>query len=217
MSAQAVLTPRPSWQKRVTATSTSWPSLNWGRPAWKRSRVPDSRPSSIPGRGRRLDRRGQFDRLAVSTTGRRPCAGRFLLPEPGGGVRSGRGRGHSPDGGPCRLAPSTPNAVMAPSVEAAGNLWRQSPDPSQAILLGDFNACHDHREFRELLATGLTDAAQASGKGLAPTWPAGSRSPAFVALDHVLVTAGIQVRSFATINMPGTDHAGVVTELLFPG
>ncbi|MGO4186532.1 endonuclease/exonuclease/phosphatase family protein [Pseudarthrobacter sp. TAF60_1] len=85
-----------------------------------------------------------------------------------------------------------------------------------AILLGDFNASYDHREFRGLLATGFTDAAQASGMGMAPTWPAGSRIPPFVTLDHVLVTGGIGIRSFATVSVPGTDHAGVVAELLLP-
>jgi endonuclease/exonuclease/phosphatase family metal-dependent hydrolase len=86
-----------------------------------------------------------------------------------------------------------------------------------AILLGDFNASYDHREFRDLLASGFTDAAQAAGKGMAPTWPAGSRIPPFVTLDHVLVTADIGIQSFATIAVPGTDHAGVIAELVLPG
>ena len=96
-----------------------------------------------------------------------------------------------------------------------GDLQRALPG-SPAILLGDFNAGHDHREFRELLATGLTDAAQAAGKGLAPTWPSESSIPPFVALDHVLVTPNIEVRAFATITVLGTDHSGVVEELAVP-
>jgi endonuclease/exonuclease/phosphatase (EEP) superfamily protein YafD len=98
-----------------------------------------------------------------------------------------------------------------------GEARQDFPGPAPAILLGDFNASYDHREFRDLLATGFTDAAQAAGKGMAPTWPAGSRIPPFVTLDHVLVTAGIGIRSFATVAVPGTDHAGVVAELVLPG
>lgn len=98
-----------------------------------------------------------------------------------------------------------------------GDLQRALPGSPPAILLGDFNASHDHREFRDLLATGFKDAAQAAGKGLAPTWPSGSSMPPFVALDHVLVTPDIQVMAFATITVPGTDHSAVVAELTLPG
>ncbi len=101
-------------------------------------------------------------------------------------------------------------------LQQLGDLRRGLPGSSPAILLGDFNASHDHREFRGLLATGLTDAAQASGKGLAPTWPAGSRIPSFVAVDHVLVTPDIRVRDFTTVAVAGTDHAGILAELLLP-
>ncbi len=97
-----------------------------------------------------------------------------------------------------------------------GGTRQEAASSAPAILLGDFNASYDHREFRELLAAGFTDAAQASGKGMVPTWPAGSRIPPFVTLDHVLVTGGIGIRSFAIVAVPGTDHAGVVAELLLP-
>jgi endonuclease/exonuclease/phosphatase family metal-dependent hydrolase len=105
--------------------------------------------------------------------------------------------------------------------------WRQElrqladlqrlPGSPPSILLGDFNASQDHREFRDLLGTGLTDAAESAGKGLAPTWPSGSSIPPFVALDHVLVTPDIGVKAFATIRVPGTDHSAVVAELTLPG
>ena len=95
-------------------------------------------------------------------------------------------------------------------------LWRAAPEREPAILLGDFNASVDHREFRDLLARGLTDAAQATGKGLAPTWPANSPVPAFAALDHVLVSPGIKVTDFDVVTLPGTDHAAVVARLAAP-
>lgn len=98
-----------------------------------------------------------------------------------------------------------------------GGLRLELPGSPSALLLGDFNASQDHREFRDLLGTGLTDAAQATGKGLAPTWPANSQVPPFVALDHVLVTPGIGILAFATFTVHGTDHTGVVAELSLDG
>jgi endonuclease/exonuclease/phosphatase (EEP) superfamily protein YafD len=98
-----------------------------------------------------------------------------------------------------------------------GDLRLALPDSRAAILLGDFNASQDHREFRDLLATGLTDASQAAGKGLAPTWPANSELPLFVAVDHVLVTPGIEILDFMTVSVTGTDHAAVVAELALYG
>ena len=97
-----------------------------------------------------------------------------------------------------------------------GELWQAAPASEPAILLGDFNASADHREFRDLLARGLTDAAQTAGKGLAPTWPANSPAPAFAALDHVLVSPGIEVTDFDVVTLPGTDHAAVVARLALP-
>ncbi|MFP5366499.1 MAG: endonuclease/exonuclease/phosphatase family protein [Actinomycetes bacterium] len=97
-----------------------------------------------------------------------------------------------------------------------GGLWRDVPAGRQAIFLGDFNASADHREFRELLGTGLTDAAQATGKALAPTWPVNAAVPAFVAVDHVLVSPGITVTDFQVVALPGTDHAAVVARLVVP-
>lgn len=98
-----------------------------------------------------------------------------------------------------------------------GELRLAQPGSPTAILLGDFNASQDHREFRDLLATGLIDAAEAAGKGLAPTWPANSGIPPFVALDHVLVTPNISVGDFAVVRFAQTDHSAVVVELRLPG
>jgi endonuclease/exonuclease/phosphatase (EEP) superfamily protein YafD len=93
-----------------------------------------------------------------------------------------------------------------------GVLWQGARGHS--ILLGDFNATGDHREFRDLLARGLTDASQSTGKGLVPTWPVNSPAPAFAALDHVLVSPGIDVAGVDVVTLPGTDHAAVVARLV---
>jgi endonuclease/exonuclease/phosphatase (EEP) superfamily protein YafD len=97
-----------------------------------------------------------------------------------------------------------------------GELRRDLQGSPPVILLGDFNAGHDHREFRDLLDTGLTDAAASVGKGLAPTWPQNSRVPPFVALDHVLVSPDISVLTFETVKIAGTDHSAVVATLRLP-
>ncbi|MBA4103095.1 MAG: endonuclease/exonuclease/phosphatase family protein, partial [Arthrobacter sp.] len=68
----------------------------------------------------------------------------------------------------------------------------------------------------DLVATGLSDAAQVTGKGLAPTWPVNSPAPAFVAIDHVLASPGIEVVDFDVVTLPGTDHAAVVARLVLP-
>ena len=99
-------------------------------------------------------------------------------------------------------------------LQQQGVLWQGAPGHS--ILLGDFNATVDHRELRDLLARGLTDAAQTAGKGLVPTWPVNSPAPAFAALDHVLVSPGIEVTDFDVVTLPGTDHAAVVARLEVP-
>lgn len=103
--------------------------------------------------------------------------------------------------------------IWRDELQQLGDVPLALPDAPPAILLGDFNASQDHREFRDLLDTGFTDAAEAAGLGLAPTWPANSRIPPFVAVDHVLVSPGIRVLTFATVALPGTDHMAVVAEL----
>jgi endonuclease/exonuclease/phosphatase (EEP) superfamily protein YafD len=85
------------------------------------------------------------------------------------------------------------------------------------LMLGDFNATRDHRPFRQLLDTGLVDAAETvrtlPWQGV--TWPANKRRlPTMVRLDHVLVTpASIGVRALRTVNIPGSDHLAVLADL----
>ena len=43
---------------------------------------------------------------------------------------------------------------------------------SPTIVAGDFNATRDHRQFRELLDNGYTDAGSDAGAGILPTYPA---------------------------------------------
>ena len=142
---------------------------------------------------------------------------------PGSAFHQSRAVARIPAAGPVHLTAvhvSSPRRGHIPSWRAElrqlGELREALPKDRHAILLGDFNASPDHREFRELLASGLTDAADVAGKGLAPTWPMNSPAPPFVAIDHILVSPGIEVSDFEVVTLPGTDHAAVVARLVLP-
>ncbi|NUW36235.1 endonuclease/exonuclease/phosphatase family protein [Nonomuraea sp. SMC257] len=93
------------------------------------------------------------------------------------------------------------------------------PPPSPRVtrvLAGDFNASLDHRAFRDLLARGYLDAAEETGEGLVPTWPNGRAVPPFIAIDHVLVDRRAAVGRTEILDVPGTDHRGVLAELRLP-
>lgn len=102
---------------------------------------------------------------------------------------------------------------------------RQLPAPNATgdgqpikILAGDFNATHDHRLFRELLAQGWVDAAASRGKALRSTFSAlgfGEPVPP-VTLDHVLVPSDVAVESVVVCPIPRSDHRMIVAELRLP-
>lgn len=83
------------------------------------------------------------------------------------------------------------------------------------IVAGDLNSTIDTRPFRALLRNGYRDAAEQSGAGIKPTFPADWRLPPFVAIDHVL-TRGCTATSLRTIKIPGSDHRGLVATVMIP-
>jgi len=83
------------------------------------------------------------------------------------------------------------------------------------VVAGDLNSTIDMRPFRSLLRNGYRDAAEQSGAGMKPTYPADWRLPPFVAIDHVL-TRGCTATSLRTIEIPGSDHRGLVATLVIP-
>jgi endonuclease/exonuclease/phosphatase (EEP) superfamily protein YafD len=91
------------------------------------------------------------------------------------------------------------------------------PDGRLRIMAGDFNATLDHDAMRRVLDTGYEDAADVVGAGLQPTWPAGKKVPAAVAIDHVLADKRVGVRAVSVHTVPGTDHRAVFAELRLPG
>ena len=84
------------------------------------------------------------------------------------------------------------------------------------VLAGDFNATFDHAEFRRLLGRGYRDAAEQAGVALRPTWRVGRALPPTVVIDHVLADRRIRVVSARSVAIPGSDHRGVIADLLLP-
>ncbi len=116
-----------------------------------------------------------------------------------------------------------------PPVSAWEPLWRSNLEALAqevaavrlpVVVAGDLNADRDHAPFRRLLDTGLRDAADERGRGLARTWPVGLP---VLQLDHVLVRDGeggrLAVLDQREARVPGSDHLAVVTDLavLSPG
>ena len=90
------------------------------------------------------------------------------------------------------------------------------------IVGADFNSTYDHRQYRELLAHStpsgmapLVDAAEYVGAGVVPTFPAGRLVPPILAIDRIL-SRGLVPTSFDRIDLPGSDHLGVIGDLQLP-
>jgi len=90
-------------------------------------------------------------------------------------------------------------------------------EPLPLIIGTDVNSTYDHRPFRDLLAgsdapysPGLTDAADHLGAGIVATYPANRAFPPMLALDRVLTRGGPVPTGFEAVDLPGSDHRGVV-------
>ncbi|MFJ3584608.1 endonuclease/exonuclease/phosphatase family protein [Streptomyces sp. NPDC090127] len=82
------------------------------------------------------------------------------------------------------------------------------------LLAGDFNASQDHAAFRAVLDAGrLHDAARLAGAARIPTWPREPALPPYVQIDHVLVSDDFRVRAVRFLDLSGSDHRAVLTDL----
>ncbi len=82
-----------------------------------------------------------------------------------------------------------------------------------AVFAGDFNATQDHAAFRDILDTGLRDAARLDGADRTPTWPTRT-TPAFGAqIDHVLVSQHFTATQARFLDLPDTDHRALLVDL----
>jgi endonuclease/exonuclease/phosphatase family metal-dependent hydrolase len=124
-----------------------------------------------------------------------------------------------PDGFPVVLSAVHPVSPIAGRAE----MWRSdlemirralATDGEPHVVAGDFNASRDHKLFREILAAGFLDCADASRRRPWPgfTWPS---SRPVMRLDHVLVSRPATVRMARTVRVPYTDHLGVLVDIEF--
>ncbi len=75
------------------------------------------------------------------------------------------------------------------------------------LVVGDFNATWQNRDFRRLLAGGLQDGAAARAHAFDMTWSQTMPVlPPLVRIDHVLTGSGLTVTRIATGAGPGSDH-----------
>jgi endonuclease/exonuclease/phosphatase family metal-dependent hydrolase len=72
------------------------------------------------------------------------------------------------------------------------------------------------RELRRVLDRGYTDAADATGQGLVPTFPVGVL-PSLITIDHVLLPRGVLVRRLSVDRVARSDHRAVIAELVLTG
>ena len=87
---------------------------------------------------------------------------------------------------------------------------------SPVLVGGDFNATWGNSQFRDLLQGGYRDAAEQLGDPWTATFPSGSVVPPLIGIDHlVLRSAG--ARSLETVEIPGSDHRGVVVHVAVSG
>ncbi len=80
------------------------------------------------------------------------------------------------------------------------------------IVAGDLNATAEHLTLRCLLSrAGLANTS--AGQGWQPTYPANRWYPPLIAIDHVLASRHFTVTGYRTVQVPGTDHLGVLVRL----
>ncbi len=84
-------------------------------------------------------------------------------------------------------------------------------EPLPLVAAGDFNSTWDHAQLRRLVSgASLTDAAEHTGAGIVPTYPADRAFPAVLAIDRILTGGGAEPVSFQRVELAGSDHHGVV-------
>ena len=85
------------------------------------------------------------------------------------------------------------------------------------LVVGDFNATHDHVLFRDVLDAGVRDAAEEAGSGWQPTWPTTRYGQDWLrpllTIDHVLTSSHFEAVSTHTVEIPRTDHLALVARL----
>jgi endonuclease/exonuclease/phosphatase (EEP) superfamily protein YafD len=91
---------------------------------------------------------------------------------------------------------------------------RIATTPRPVLVVGDFNATTTMRNIAPVFATGLIDAAEASGNGWRRTWPAyRGLVPALMRIDHCLYSPDLTVTAYRLARAAGSDHRPIVVTL----
>jgi endonuclease/exonuclease/phosphatase (EEP) superfamily protein YafD len=121
-----------------------------------------------------------------------------------------------PGTSPVRLTAAHPPAPIGPDAPKwrhdLGEIPPATPHGQVGIVAGDFNASLDHAPLRRLIGGGFTDAADATGQGLVPTfrpWPP-------ITIDHVLADKRCAIQRVKIFYQPGSDHRALFTQLRLP-
>lgn len=130
------------------------------------------------------------------------------------------GRVAVPGSGPVRVFAAhppppwpTPAQTWIEEMDRLAHVLEDAVQPDGAVIAGgDFNATLDHAQFRHLLGAGYQDAAEQSGAGFLPTYPADRPFPPLLTLDHV-VSHNAVARSVSSVRLPGSDHRALRAEL----
>jgi endonuclease/exonuclease/phosphatase (EEP) superfamily protein YafD len=89
--------------------------------------------------------------------------------------------------------------------------------PRRLLMVGDFNATWNNKGFRDILATGLTDAAAARGHALDMTWSQDFPVlPPLVRIDHFLTSPAVIVTTIRTGPGPGSQHRDLMATVAVP-
>jgi endonuclease/exonuclease/phosphatase family metal-dependent hydrolase len=85
------------------------------------------------------------------------------------------------------------------------------------VLLGDLNSTTLFPAYRTLtqrLADAALAAASRNGGRTYPTWAPRPGWPRLLRIDHVLVDPSLYVESLRVLDLPGSDHAALLVDLL---
>lgn len=89
------------------------------------------------------------------------------------------------------------------------------PGTGPNILVGDFNATLDQSLLRSA-TSGCADAAAERGRGLVATWPTDLPRWLGIQIDHIFTAGGIQPDNLEVIDIPGSDHRALLTQVIVP-
>jgi endonuclease/exonuclease/phosphatase (EEP) superfamily protein YafD len=93
------------------------------------------------------------------------------------------------------------------------NVAAEADEHGSTVLVGgDFNATWGNSQFRNLLRGGYRDAAEQLGAPFTATFPSGYAVPPLIGIDHLLVRQA-SPQQLDTVEIPGSDHRGVVVHV----